>query len=137
MSNITSIQKALDIALKQFGIDNSIIVALNNINAPTDVKTPYLAGFNFPTDNASADLGHSDLREGFYQVDINYSSHIGTAPVNKMADLLEALFKAGATFSFGGVCVNIDSFIPAGIPVNNGWATMSATINWNSYTIKL
>jgi hypothetical protein len=137
MSNITSIQKALDIALKQFGIDNNIIVALNNINAPTDVKIPFLASFQLNTGVESADLGHSDFRGGVYQVDINYASHKGTPPLNKMADLLNELFKAGATFTFNSVCVNIDSCEPTRIQVQNGWATMPLNINWNSYTTKL
>ena len=52
-----AIQKALDVALKSFGIANSITVALENINAPTDTGIPYLAGFMLPSDVESAKLG--------------------------------------------------------------------------------
>ena len=88
-----AIQKSLDIALKVFGVANSITVALENINAPTDTGTPYLAGFMIPSDVESADLYFTDRRSGIYQIDINYASTLGSAPINRMVDKLTSTFK--------------------------------------------
>jgi hypothetical protein len=137
MGNITDIQKALDKTLKQFGIDNGIEIALNNVDMPTDTSKPFLASTQINTGVAVADLGTSDMREGFYQININYASHTSTAPLNKMADLLNEAFKAGANFFHGGVCVNILTCEPTQIIPNNGWAVLPLTINWSSYTARL
>ena len=137
MGNITDIQKSLDKTLKQFGVDNSITVNLNNIDAPTDTATPYLASFQLNTGVETADLGTSDVRNGIYQVNINYASHTGTPSINKMADLLNETFKAGACFYHGGLCVTIDSCEPTQILINNGWGVMPLNITWSSWTAKL
>ena len=137
MGNITSIQKALDITLMQFGSDNSIDVALNNIDAPTDTSKPFLASFQLNTLVEVADLGTSDARNGIYQVNINYASHKGTPIINKMADLLNETFKAGACFYHDSVCVMIDSFEPTQILVNDGWAVLPLNITWSSHTARL
>lgn len=137
MGYITDLSKAFNVTLKQFGVDNSIEVALNNIDMPTDTSIPFLAGFQLPAPVDSADLGVNDSRIGVYQIDINYASHLGDPPVNKMADLLNETFKTGSYITFGSVCVGVDSFSPGDIPISNGWATMSCTINWTSYTAVL
>jgi hypothetical protein len=137
MGAITKIQKALDKTLIQFGIDNSIVIALNSIDAPTDTSIPFLASTQINIGVEVADLGTSDIRGGIYQVNINYESHIGTPDFNKMADLLNETFKAGANFFHGGVCVNITSCEPTQILINNGWGVMPLTINWDSYTARL
>ena len=137
MRYITDIQKALDKALKQFGVDNSINIALDNIDAPTDTSTPFLASRQINVAVETADLGTSDARSGFYQIDIYYASHTGTPPFNKMADLLNATFKSGACFYHNGVCVSIDSCEPTQILINNGWGVLPLNINWSSYTARL
>jgi len=137
MGAITKIQKALDKTLIQFGVDNSIVIALNNIDAPTDTSIPFLASTQINAGVEVADLGTSDARNGIYQVNINYESHIGTPNFNKMADLLNETFKAGANFYHGGVCVMIDSFEPTQILVNNGWGTLPLNITWSSWTARL
>ncbi|MDB4261688.1 DUF4128 domain-containing protein [bacterium] len=137
MGNISSIQGALDNALIQFGIDNSIKIALNNIDAPTDTSIPFLASNQVNTGVAIADLGTTDVRNGFYQINIAYASHSGDAVINDMADLLNATFKAGANFYHGGVCVSIDACEPTQILINNGWAIMPLTITWASWTARL
>jgi hypothetical protein len=137
MGAITDIQKALDGALKDFGIANSIAVALTNINAATNASQPFLASSQIPTGVGSAELGGRDLRNGFYQVDIYYKSHVGTSHHNKMADLLNATFKSGACFYHNGVCVSIDSCEPTQILINNGWGVLPLDITWSSYTARL
>ena len=88
--------KVFDITLMSFGTTNSIQVALENINVPTSTATPYLAGYMLLADTQQADLGFTEERPGIYQVDINYASTLGSAPINKMADKLNTAFKAGA-----------------------------------------
>jgi hypothetical protein len=137
MSAIESITKALDIALNKFGTDNSIYVALENTEYEPVVETPYLASFVLNVGVSAADLGCSDVRDIIYQVDVNYASHVGSAPLNKMADLLNQTFKAGAYFVFNDVCVSVTSFEPTRIITNNGWATLPLTITCDSYTNKI
>lgn len=137
MSNSENIQKALDIALKQFGVTNNIVVALENINAPTNTATPYLSSFLLPSPTETADLYFTDRRSGIYQVDINYASHIGSAPLNKMADLLELAFKPSTTLVRGGLCIEIINFSAERVTVENGWAVKPITINWITYTERL
>lgn len=137
MGNITSIQKALDIAFVQFGIDNSIQTALEDIDAPTSTDTPYLSSFNFPVLVGVKDLATTDQRTGFYQVDINYASHLGAAQRNKMADLLNETFFSGVVFSHGGACVIIGDVIPSPSIPNGGWTKTSLTINWSLNTNRI
>ena len=132
-----SIQKALDAALKAFGVANSIIVALENINAPTNTATPYLAGFLLPAPVEDADLYFTDRRSGIYQIDVNYASHLGSASINKMIDLLNLVFKPSSTFTRSGVCVEVTNFSPERLVVENGWATKPISITWHTYTERL
>ena len=137
MNYIENIQKALDSALKQFGIDNGIIISLEDISAPTDTSIPYLASFQVNTGATVSDLDTTDIRDGFYQVDINVKSGTGSAQLNKLADLLNAVFFPGAYFDFNGICVGIDDVVPSRVIVGGGWAKMALTINWNSYTARI
>ena len=137
MGNITDIQKALDKTLIAFGVDNSIDIALNNVDMPTDTSKPFLASSQINVGVEIADLGTTDVRGGIYQININYASHTSTAPFNKMADLLNETFKAGANFFHGGVCVNILTCEPTQILINNGWGVMPLSITWDSHTARL
>lgn len=151
-----SIQKAFDIALKQFGAANSIVIALENINAPTSTATPYLAGYFLPAPIDQADLYFTDRRSGIYQIDIHYASHLGSAPINKMTDLLNVAFKPSTVFAYPGwtvvtvpleddlsiyrdvrTCLEITNFSFGRVTVENGWATRPVSITFDSYTARL
>lgn len=134
---IEAIQKALDAKLKSFGTTESIIVALENIDAPTNTATPYLAGYCLPAAVDQADLYFTEQRSGIYQVDINYASHLGSAPLNKMADKLNASFKPGSNLTRDPVCLTITGVSPGPLQVKNGWATRPLTINWVTHTDRL
>ena len=129
--------KAFDKPFKQFGIDNTIKACLENIDAPTDTATPYLSSFMLTGAVEEADLSVNEFREGIYQIDINYASHIGSKGINKMADLLNAEFKTGACYNFGEICLCVTSVDLSPLRVDNGWATRSMSINWNTYTPRL
>lgn len=129
--------KVFDVALMDFGIANSIKVALENIDAPTSTSTPYLASYILLADTLQADLGYSEERAGIYQVDINYSSTLGSADINKMADKLNALFKAGVSFTRNAICAEVQSVSLGPLIVQNGWAKRPLSINFVAYTKRL
>lgn len=132
-----ALQKAFDIALMRFGVANSIVVALENINAPTNTATPYLAGFLLPAPVEDADLYFTDRRSGIYQVDVHYASQLGSAPINKMIDLLNAAFKPSTELVRGVICAEITNFSPDRVTVGNGWATKPISIRFEAYTARL
>lgn len=136
-SYFEDLTKAFDIALKSLGDTNGLYVALENIDAPANTATPYLASFMLLADTAQADLGFTEQRAGVYQVDINCASTKGSAPINKIADLLNATFKAGATFRRNGICAEVQSVSLGPLIVQNGWAKRPLSINFIAFTERL
>ena len=137
MGYFEDLTKVFDVALMDFGTTNSIKVALENIDAPTSTSTPYLASYMLLADTLQADLGYSEERAGIYQVDINYGSMLGSAPINKMADKLNALFKAGVSFTRNDICAEVQSVSLGPLIVQNGWAKRPLSINFVAYTKRL
>lgn len=136
-SYFEDLTKTFDIALKSFGSTNSILVALENIDAPTSTAAPYLASYMLLADTAQADLGFTEQRAGVYQVDINCASAKGSAPINKTADLLNATFKAGVTFQRNGICAEVQSVSLGPLIVQNGWAKRPLSINFIAFTARI
>lgn len=137
MGYFEDLTKVFDVALMDFGTTNSIKVALENIDAPTSTSTPYLASYMLLADTVQADLGYSEERAGIYQVDINYGSTLGSASINKMADKLNALFKAGVSFTRNDICAEVQSVSLGPLIVQNGWAKRPLSINFVAYTKRL
>lgn len=129
--------KVFDIALMSFGSTNSIVVALENIDAPTSVNTPYLASYMLLADTEQADLFFTEQRAGIYQIDINVASTKGSAPINKMADLLNNAFKAGNTFQRNAICAEVQSVSLGPLIVENGWAKRPLSINFIAFTARI
>ena len=136
-SYFEDLTKAFDIALINFGSTNSIAVALENIDAPTSTATPYLSSFMLLADTAQADLFWTEQRAGIYQIDINVASTKGSAPINKMADLLNTAFKAGNTFQRNAICAEVQSVSLGPLIVENGWAKRPLTINFIAFTARI
>ena len=136
-SYFEDLTKAFDIALVNFGITNNIAVALENIDAPTSVNTPYLASYMLLADTEQADLFWTERRAGIYQIDINVASAKGSAPINKMADLLNTAFKAGNTFQRNAICAEVQSVSLGPLIVENGWAKRPLTINFIAFTARI
>lgn len=132
-----ALQKAFDVALVQFSNANGISYALENINKPTSTDTPYLAGFLLPAPVEDADLYFTDRRSGIYQIDVNYASHLGSAPINKMIDLLNVAFKPSTTIQRSPICVEITNFSYDRVTIENGWATRPVSITFEAYTARL
>lgn len=137
MGYFEDLTKAFDIPLVAFGSANSIAVALENIDAPASVNTPYLAGFMLLADTEQADLFWTEQRAGVYQIDINYASAKGSAPINKMADLLNVAFKAGNNFQRNAICAEVQSVSLGPLIVQNGWAKRPLSINFIAFTERL
>lgn len=136
-SYFEDLTKVFDIALMGFGATNSIKVALENIDAPTSTATPYLASFMLLADTEQADLGFNEQRAGIYQVDINYASAKGSAPINKMADLLMSTFKPSNNFIRNEICAEVQSVSLGPLIVENGWAKRPLSINFIAFTKRL
>jgi Bacteriophage related domain of unknown function len=137
MGYFEDLTKAFDIPLMTFGTANSISVALENIDAPTSTDKPYLASYMLLADTEQADLFWTERRNGIYQVDINYSSVIGSAAINKMADKLNAAFKAGVSLSRNDICAEVQSVSLGPLIVQNGWAKRPLSINFIAFTKRL
>lgn len=137
MGYFEDLTKAFDIALKSFGTANNIAVALENIDAPTSTDAPYLAGYMLLAPTEQADLFWTEQRAGVYQVDINVASVKGSAPINKMADLLNAAFKAGSAVSRNAICAEVQSVSLGPLIVQNGWASRPLSINFIAFTARL
>lgn len=137
MGYFEDLTKTFDIALMDFGSANAIKVALENIDAPTSTATPYLAGFMLLADTEQADLGFTEQRAGVYQVDINVSSAKGSAPINKLADLLNTAFRAGSTFRRNDICAEVQSVSLGPLIVENGWAKRPLSINFIAFTARI
>lgn len=137
MGYFEDLTKAFDIPLVAFGSVNSIAVALENIDAPTSTDKPYLASYMLLADTEQADLFWTEQRAGVYQIDINYASTKGSAPINKMADLLNAAFKAGSNFQRNAICAEVQSVSLGPLIVQNGWAKRPLSINFIAFTERL
>lgn len=137
MGYFEDLTKAFDVALVNFGNTNSIAVALENIDAPTSTATPYLSSFMLLADTEQADLFWTEQRAGIYQIDINVASAKGSAPINKMADLLNTAFKAGNTFQRNAICAEVQSVSLGPLIVENGWAKRPLTINFIAFTARI
>lgn len=136
-SYFEDLTKAFDIALVNFGSTNSIAVALENIDASTSTATPYLSSFMLLAETEQADLFWTEQRAGIYQIDINVASAKGSAPINKMADLLNTAFKAGNTFQRNAICAEVQSVSLGPLIVENGWAKRPLTINFIAFTARI
>lgn len=137
MGYFEDLTKTFDSPLMAFGAANGISVALENIDAPTSTSTPYLAAYVLLADTEQADLGFNEQRAGVYQIDINYASTLGSASINKMADKLNALFKAGVSFSRNAICAEVQSVSLGPLIVQNGWAKRPLSINFIAFTQRL
>ena len=136
-SYFEDLTKAFDIPLVAFGSANSVSVALENIDAPTSTATPYLAGFMLLADTQQADLFWTEQRAGVYQIDINVGSTKGSAPINKLADLLNVAFKAGSTLQRNDICAEVQSVSLGPLIVENGWAKRPLSINFIAFTSRI
>lgn len=132
--DITSV---FDVAIRDFGIANTIDVARENSNYKPSVDKPYLASYVLLADTEQADLFFTERRAGILQIDINYASARGSADINKMADLLNYTFRASTAFQKNDICAEVQSVSLGPLIVENGWAKRPLSINFVAYTQRL
>lgn len=130
-------QGLFDLELKNFGVLNAIDAEIENDDYKPSTGTPYLSGFLLLSPTEQADLGVTEFRQGIYQVDINYASHLGSAPLNKMADLLNQTIYAGKHLTRNNICAGVESVDLSPLIVEGGWAKKSLSINFNAYTQRI
>lgn len=131
------LQKIFDVEIYNFGQANNIHVALENDVYDPQVNRPYLYGFLLLSPVEQADIGFTEFRQGIYQVDINYASHLGSAPLNKMADLINQSIYTGMHLTRNDICAGIESVDLSPLIVDGGWAKKSLSINFNTYTARI
>lgn len=131
------LQKVFDVELYSFEQANSILTCFEGVGCPTDTSQPYLSGFLLLSPTEQADIGITEFRQGIYQVDINYASHLGSAPLNKMADLLNLSIYAGRHLKRNNICAGVESVDLSPLIVDGGWAKKSLSINFNAYTARI
>lgn len=137
MNYFEDLTKAFNVPLKDFGDTNGIDVFFENIHNPTSTDAPFLAAFMLNAPVVQADLGVSEYRSGIYQIDINYGEDIGSANINRMADLINQSFKTGQYLTRNDICVGIESVSLERLVIAGGWATRSMSIAWNAYTARI
>ena len=128
-------RKALDVAAKTAGF--SIPVVLENVDYSPDTDTPYLYATLLPVDVDSSRPSGEDYHTGIYQIDVNYPSNSATGDITRTADTVNAVFKSGERFEWGAACVRIDSVNISPIRRNGGWAVLTMTMNWSTFSERL
>lgn len=132
-----SIRKAFNVPLYQFGLDNSILVALENNDFPTNTQNPFLAGFLLPVDLLPADLAFNEIVTAIYQIDVYYPSSTDSANSDRMVDLIRTRFPIGSDHVWGDYCFSINTITPSPLPVSDGWARTAISLNFDGYTPRI
>lgn len=105
--SIPSIRNALENALATIApaID---IVHENEAYAPVAGR-PFAEAYLLVATPGNPTMGDGFYQElGIFQVNLQYPTEVGTADAAARAELIRNLFRRGATFSDGGVTVQID-----------------------------
>ena len=114
-------------------------IAQENVKYDSSDGEPYLELFDLPAPTVQASLGAEgcDNHSGIFQIDINYQANEGRAVLDQKADEINAVIKSGATFTENDVNVRIQNVSVQRLPVNNGYATLSMTIEYFAFTKRL
>lgn len=135
MSVFENIQKAFDVPLKTFGVNESVDVYLDNISG--DPNSEFIFGYMLDSDLTPAEMGVSESVIGLYQIDVYYPTKMGSAPINAMIDKLRAVFYSGSHFNWGDDCFDVLSNSVSRIIPTNGFAKKSLTLSISGFTQQL
>jgi len=137
MATITEINQILVKAVQDgaFGLD----IAFENIKFDSKQQDSYLALFNLRAPTVQVELGAlgCDQHTGIFQIDVNYKQGGGIDELLEKADEVNAVFKNGATFAGSNENVNITNVTAEPVAIARGWATVSMTINYYSFTTRV
>ncbi len=112
-----------------------------NENLPYDSRDAeaHLEVFLLPAQPEQATLGATgcDFHSGIYQININYPINAGSAALYKKADEINAVFKSGATFSYGSTNVRIENVGISNLTVSDGYATLNLSIEYYAFSARV
>jgi hypothetical protein len=103
-----------------------------------DASTPYQEAYLLPAQPDNSTLGSGFYQErGIFQVTLKYPLGIGTLAAETRAEMIRDLFARGATFSDGGVTVQIDATpqISQGARDDDRWAQV-VRVRWHADIFK-
>ncbi|TFW15968.1 phage tail terminator-like protein [Duganella callida] len=129
---IINIRDALEEALAS--VDPAIDIVHQGEGYEPLPDRPYCEAYLLPGQPNNATVGAGFYQEqGIFQVTLKYPDGIGTLECATRAGLLRALFKRGATFSSGGVDVQIDRTpeLSAGSSEDGHWR-QDVRIRWHA-----
>lgn len=131
--SIPNIRNALETALASLAppID---IVHENSERYEPQADVPYCEAYLLVAEPGNSTLGQAYYREaGVFQINLQYPLLTGTLPCALRAEQVRALFKRGATFTDGGVSVQVDRTpaIEAGAPEEGRWKQI-IRIRWHA-----
>lgn len=138
MGAFAEIDNIFNIALLNAAL-GGIVVVTENLDYSPQSGVPYVAGYLLPAPTVQASLGRDgcDNHSGLYQIDINYPKDNGTTDLKVTADLVNQVFFSGAVFTLNNVVVNIRNVSIDRVVIAGGWATLSTTIEYYSYTQRI
>jgi len=109
--SLAAIRSALEGALNT--ITPAIATAWENMPYTPTTGVPFQQAFLLPAQPDNIEIGPGYVEQGILAVNLFYpkgvqgSSYLGAAPATARAALIRAKFPFGASFSSGGVTVNI------------------------------
>jgi hypothetical protein len=105
--SIPNIRNALEAALA--GISPAIDIVHENQAYDPIAGQPYCEAYLLPAEPGNTALGSGYHREqGAFQINLQYPPLVGTLDAAMRGEQVRALFRRGATFTDGGVKVQID-----------------------------
>lgn len=134
--SIVSIRNAMETALD--AITPSLHTVHENEAYSPDASTPYQEAYLLPAQPDNSTLGDGYYQErGIFQVTLKYPLGVGTLDCATRAKMIRDLFARGATFSDGGITVQIDATpqISQGTRDDDRWAQV-VRVRWHADIFK-
>lgn len=104
--SLVSIRAALETGLD--GMTPALATAWENVDFTPTPGTPYQRAYLLPAEPDDIEMsGKKFLERGIFQISLFYSLDEGPAAASTRADLIRGTFYRGASFTSGGVTVDI------------------------------
>ena len=129
---IVNIRDALESALAS--IDPTLPIVYENTSYEPQQGVPYCEAFLLTAAPDNSTLGDGFYQEqGVFQVTLRFPLDEGTLACATLAGQIRELFKRGATFTAGGISVQIlrTPTVLQGLPDNGRWR-QDVRITWNA-----
>jgi hypothetical protein len=104
--SLVKVRAALEQALAT--ITPAVATAYENVAYSPVAGVPYQSAYLLPAATSNPTAGDGFYRlQGIFQVNVFYPLMAGNAAAATQAEKIQALFKRGATFTYGGVTVQV------------------------------